>query len=282
MLLEYHANINAKDTYGDTALIVMCRNNNGLYNNIIKLLLDNNANVLTKNVYSQDALMKVCCNTKDKNDELNIIKNETCNYDIIKLLIDNKADPNNVDKYNNNSIDYFCRYYNDSEINIKCLNLLMNNTKLGKCDNAFATACYYSKNDNKYKIIEKLIEQNININYATYSIGRIYTTGLGTLCLNHNIENNNFRTIKLLLQNKAKIDYFYYKYNDMPLFNIINRSDGDNYYDLVEILLNGTKHVLSKNIIKICINEIINNNKKKLLLNLLISYCVNNKIQLNV
>ena len=171
-LIEYGADVNAKNFRGETALMVSCSELSD-NDDIINLLLDNGAKVNDVSLTKDSALMLASINSKvlavkilvERGADVNIRNREgetalskACrtmanNYDVVELLVDSGSDVNNRDNYGCNPLIW---------------------------------ASLWAR-DRKDKIIEKLLENGADVNYAGIP-GKNENTALMCLCRNNNLD----------------------------------------------------------------------------------------------
>jgi ankyrin repeat protein len=183
LLLQYGTDINIKDNFEETGLMVALKLNN-IY--IIRLLLECGANINIQNKYGYTALM------------YSLIYN---NITIIKLLIDYKCDLNILNKYNENALNIYLKTP-DSLESIDCSVYLSSET----LDETI-----------KYKKIKLLIESGIDINNISVDGKNIL---MKLLSDNTNI---NIKIITLLLDNGIKVDTKDVLDNSAIMFAIKNK-----------------------------------------------------------
>lgn len=277
ILLRCGINVNHENNYNKNPLMIACEKNDGSHNDIIKLLLEYKSNTSTTyygRVYS--TLLESCREEKK------------INFEMIKLLINNKADLNVTDSNGYTALHHFCHNCDDSNVDIDCFKLLMDTKNYFHVTALFKTISS-SKNDNKYEMIKLLMKNNIDINYCQNYRNSKYRNDkysmLELLCEKYT-DSPNLETIKLLLDGGAHIYVREYEpYDTSALLCAILTSKKNSNYDLVDVLLNYTTHDINykfKKNIRSCIDKILNNKEKSLLLNLLMDYCKNNKITLNI
>jgi len=100
LLLEKGADPNIQDSIGSTALISAVSNGNY---DMVKMLIDNGADVNLKTVGNVDALIAI------------MLRGGFIKIDIVRLLLENGADPNGTDRDGRTMMSYAYQY-NRSDI----------------------------------------------------------------------------------------------------------------------------------------------------------------------
>ena len=110
ILIKKNADLNIKNSYGETALINACNNHNYY---VVKKLINAGADINLSDKNGCNALMKICCNLY-----------HDVSYKIIKFLLKKGLDPNIKDKHGRHCI-FYCVYNNDANINEKAFILIL-------------------------------------------------------------------------------------------------------------------------------------------------------------
>ncbi|AKI78847.1 putative ankyrin repeat protein [Acanthamoeba polyphaga mimivirus] len=226
LLIEYGANVNFQNNYGDYILNHSLQDKNF---DIIKILLDNNTNPNLSNNKGNTLLHNIC------------IHGESCD-NIIKLLLNYNVDLNSVNLKGKTALMYLCKFYYKTN-NINSIELLLKNGANPNIQNTKGnTAMMYLFNrlhhehgDKKYNIIKLLLQYgadpNIKNKNGVSVLIRVSNTQNGWESKNiikillkygadPNITNNQGLTFLMLLvknpQNRMTIEYldFVLKYVD--------------------------------------------------------------------
>jgi len=278
LLLNYNSDKFIKDINGNNSLhLSIYTKNISIINKFIK---DNN--YINSVNYLGETALHIACSRID-------------NYEICKLLIENKSDPNIKDK-ETKLIPLIFSIYNN---NIKLSSLLINNTNnLNIQDYQGNIPLHHSFKEKNKEISNLLIKKIENINLNLYNINLQYPLHIllynrididiskiiintkinfqddnGNSCLHLLCMNNIWKEYKDIIS-KKKLDIFLKNKKNKTPFDFIKNEDKELFiYTTAKsylYLLRNKKNIWSDEWENICKNEIIfknlNKNEKKILI----------------
>ena len=166
--ITYGANVNLLDNFGKSALMYQTNEDN------IKLLIDKGADV----------------NAFDKKGK-SVLMHHIDNLEVVNLLIENNVDVNHKDDLGKTAL----MYAKNLEVITSLLNANANVNLKDKLGNNVLHYAVKSEKEAKYKIIEELLNYEANIDALNFNNKSVL------------MEANDSDTVKLLLQNKVKVNF---------------------------------------------------------------------------
>lgn len=257
-LLLNNAFVDTSDIYGFTPLMcAVCNSNVSPF--IVKLLLDNNANVNAQCNCNQTALIIACR-----------FSQYFSSLDTVQLLINYGANINIVDNDNKSALFYACLWGN-SDSTLETVQLLLNNNANVNLQNNIGmsplmVACDFSSTSSSLLIVQLLLNHNANINQQNND----GWTALLFSCKNsHN--TSSFFTVQLLLNNKADIN-LQDNYGWSCLMTVSIYLNISSHIDTLNLLLNYGASIITKNIYKKNVCDILLSNQNHHALSIITHY----------